>query len=184
MEELQNGNIVLGICAMDVKARSKSMSELIKNLITSGQIDIIIFGEDTILNEPVENWPLCNCLIAFYSDGFPLDKAIQYVELRYAFGRSHILQYALRFVAYTISPAKEEATLHFLSLSCSLMPLPGNLFVSMMFMLKKLFWTGGKYYEFWTRRKFQILDISRCIAIVYLTRAGGRGSTGSKLMDS
>lgn len=58
------------------------MSLLLNSLITHGQIEIIIFGEHSILNEPVERWPVVNCLIAFYSDGFPLDKAISYVELR------------------------------------------------------------------------------------------------------
>ena len=58
------------------------MSLLLNSLITYGQIEIIIFGEHAILHEPVERWPVVNCLIAFYSEGFPLDKAIAYVALR------------------------------------------------------------------------------------------------------
>ena len=30
-----------------------------------------------LLQDPVDKWPLCDCLIAFHSKGFPLEKTIQ-----------------------------------------------------------------------------------------------------------
>ena len=41
-----------------------------------------MFMEKTILEEPIENWPICDCLIAFYSNGFPIEKTMKYVALR------------------------------------------------------------------------------------------------------
>lgn len=45
-------------------------------------LEFVVFEESVILEEPVERWPLCDCLISFYATDFPLDKAIAYVQLR------------------------------------------------------------------------------------------------------
>ena len=65
--------IRLGICAMDKKARSKPMREILSRL-DPASFETVYFGDDLILNDPVESWPVCDVLIAFYSDGceFPI----------------------------------------------------------------------------------------------------------------
>ncbi|XP_034031821.1 inositol hexakisphosphate and diphosphoinositol-pentakisphosphate kinase 2 isoform X7 [Thalassophryne amazonica] len=74
--------IVVGICAMMKKSKSKPMTEILERLCMFDYIDVVIFPEEVILEEPVENWPLCDCLISFHSKGFPLDKAVEYAKLR------------------------------------------------------------------------------------------------------
>lgn len=44
-----------------------------------------MFPEEVILNEPVERWPLCDCLISFHATDFPLHKAIEYERLRHPY---------------------------------------------------------------------------------------------------
>ncbi|XP_033491040.1 inositol hexakisphosphate and diphosphoinositol-pentakisphosphate kinase 2 isoform X6 [Epinephelus lanceolatus] len=74
--------IVVGICAMMKKSKSKPMTQILERLCKFDYINVVIFPEEVILEEPVEKWPLCDCLISFHSKGFPLDKAVEYTKLR------------------------------------------------------------------------------------------------------
>ncbi|XP_024390949.1 inositol hexakisphosphate and diphosphoinositol-pentakisphosphate kinase VIP1 isoform X2 [Physcomitrium patens] len=74
--------VVLGVCVMEKKALSGPMAQILDRLRMFGEFEIIIFGDHVVLHEPVEKWPLCDCLIAFYSTGYPLDKAEAYAALR------------------------------------------------------------------------------------------------------
>ncbi|XP_049625070.1 inositol hexakisphosphate and diphosphoinositol-pentakisphosphate kinase 2 isoform X5 [Suncus etruscus] len=77
--------IVVGICSMAKKSKSKPMKEILERISLFQYITVVVFEEEVILNEPVENWPLCDCLISFHSKGFPLDKAVAYAKLRNPF---------------------------------------------------------------------------------------------------
>ncbi|XP_057214516.1 inositol hexakisphosphate and diphosphoinositol-pentakisphosphate kinase 2 isoform X1 [Triplophysa rosa] len=86
-DDLENNSppecqIVVGICCMMKKSKSKPMTQILERLCKFEYITVVIFPEDVILNDPVEKWPLCDCLISFHSKGFPLDKAVSYAKLR------------------------------------------------------------------------------------------------------
>ncbi|XP_041965816.1 inositol hexakisphosphate and diphosphoinositol-pentakisphosphate kinase 1 isoform X3 [Alosa sapidissima] len=81
-ELLSERQIVVGICAMMKKSTSKPMTQIMERLCKFEYITVAIFPEEVILNQPVEKWPLCDCLISFHSKGFPLDKAVSYAKLR------------------------------------------------------------------------------------------------------
>ena len=65
---------------MDKKAQSKPMREILKRL-PDELFTIVVFGDDCILNKPVESWPVVDALITFYSNHFPMHKALEYVKL-------------------------------------------------------------------------------------------------------
>ncbi|XP_025791383.1 inositol hexakisphosphate and diphosphoinositol-pentakisphosphate kinase VIP2-like isoform X1 [Panicum hallii] len=78
--------ITIGVCVMEKKrVFSSPMEQILERLRAFGEFEIIIFGDKVILDDPIEIWPNCDCLIAFYSSGFPLQKVQAYAALRRPF---------------------------------------------------------------------------------------------------
>ncbi len=73
--------IRVGIVAMVKKVNSKPMKQILNRLRSYAHFEILIFAENVILNEPIEGWPRCDCLISFFSEGFPLSKVQAYASL-------------------------------------------------------------------------------------------------------
>ncbi|KAJ2693870.1 inositol hexakisphosphate and diphosphoinositol-pentakisphosphate kinase [Coemansia sp. IMI 209128] len=88
---------IIGVCAMDSKARSKPMTNILNRLQATARYSVIFFGEKTILDEDIENWPICDFLISFFSAGFPLEKALQYTRLRKPFSVNSLVRQFLLF---------------------------------------------------------------------------------------
>ncbi|VDP21039.1 unnamed protein product [Soboliphyme baturini] len=84
MVALTKRKIVVGICAMRKKVNGKPMREILSRLIEyyGDKLEMVLFDEDTIVNRQASEWPLCDCFISFYSHGFPLRKAAEYIQLR------------------------------------------------------------------------------------------------------
>ncbi|ACO62675.1 predicted protein, partial [Micromonas commoda] len=82
---LRYRKVTVGVCAMDKKAKSKAMLEILNRLEDFPEFEIITFGDDCILNQPIEQWPKVDALISFFSDRFPLAKVQAYAQLRKPF---------------------------------------------------------------------------------------------------
>ncbi|KAI4351585.1 hypothetical protein L6164_005931 [Bauhinia variegata] len=85
VEEEKAKKITVGVCVMQKKVFSAPMGQILDRLQAFGEFEIIHFGDKVILEEPIERWPICDCLIAFYSSGYPLEKAEAYAALRKPF---------------------------------------------------------------------------------------------------
>ncbi|XP_027187524.1 inositol hexakisphosphate and diphosphoinositol-pentakisphosphate kinase VIP2-like isoform X4 [Cicer arietinum] len=83
--------IKIGVCVMEKKVKcgsevfSAPMGQIFDRLQAFGEFEVIHFGDKVILEDPIESWPVCDCLIAFYSSGYPLEKAEAYAALRKPF---------------------------------------------------------------------------------------------------
>ncbi|KAN0015061.1 hypothetical protein ACTFIU_001383 [Dictyostelium citrinum] len=74
--------ISLGICCMEEKLKCNVMKYFIKKLKEYNELEIVEFDSNTIFKVPIQEWPIVDSFLSFYSNGFPLDKAIEYWELR------------------------------------------------------------------------------------------------------
>ena len=57
------------------------MKAILDFLGRNQEIEICRFNDVMLLEKPIEEWLRCDVLIGFYSTGFPLTKAIEYVNL-------------------------------------------------------------------------------------------------------
>lgn len=73
--------------------------------------EIVIFPEEMILNAPIEDWPVVDVLMGWYSDGlcisfslilgYPLDKAIEYVDYRKPYALNDLRMQKISFSMMT-----------------------------------------------------------------------------------
>lgn len=49
--------VTIGLICMQNKATAKPMVEILKRLTSDLDIEVKIFPQEMILNEPIENWP-------------------------------------------------------------------------------------------------------------------------------
>ena len=77
--------VKLGICAMAKKANSFAIKNILENLEKFTEFEIKIFPEETIFKKEKEEWPIVDALIIFFSDGFPFNKGLKYINLRKPF---------------------------------------------------------------------------------------------------
>jgi inositol hexakisphosphate/diphosphoinositol-pentakisphosphate kinase len=75
---------------MEKKTKSKPMKTILHRLNLLEEFEIHILTNDQILKQPQTNWPDCDALISFHSDGFPLEKAIAYAKRTEALQVNHL----------------------------------------------------------------------------------------------
>uniref|UniRef100_A0A7S4GK18 Inositol hexakisphosphate and diphosphoinositol-pentakisphosphate kinase n=1 Tax=Eutreptiella gymnastica TaxID=73025 RepID=A0A7S4GK18_9EUGL len=82
---------------MSKKVNAKPMKAILARMTSYGDFVMKVFDDQIILEEPVEQWPIVDALISFHSDGFPYEKALQYVELRKPFLINDLMSQRLLF---------------------------------------------------------------------------------------
>lgn len=77
--------ISIGICAMEKKVNSKHMQNILAEFSKFTEFKIVFFTKEILFKEQIEKWPIVEALIIFFSNGFPFNKALDYVKLRKPF---------------------------------------------------------------------------------------------------
>jgi len=67
---------------MDKKTSSATVTKIIEKVANFPEFSVLVFGQKCILETAPEEWPVVDCILAWHSTGFPLDKCEQYVTLR------------------------------------------------------------------------------------------------------
>ncbi|KAJ3425104.1 inositol hexakisphosphate and diphosphoinositol-pentakisphosphate kinase [Anaeramoeba flamelloides] len=65
---------------MEKKLGTKWMKKILVQLKNSDKIKLVIWTNDMIQNQTIENWPIVDGLITLYSSGYPVNKVISYVN--------------------------------------------------------------------------------------------------------
>ena len=64
---------------------TKVMKSILSHFAAFKEFSIMVIPQDVMNNKPVQEWPICDCFIGIYSNGFPYSKAMQYINLRHPF---------------------------------------------------------------------------------------------------
>jgi len=75
--------ITVGVCVM--RKKCEKLRPLLAEMTSGGDMTVVVFEQQSILEDAVSDWPVVDVLVAFYSKGFPLAKVGEYVRLREPF---------------------------------------------------------------------------------------------------
>lgn len=56
---------LIGVCALDIKARSKASRNILTRLQSNGEFEVVVFGDKVILDEGERQLPLALAVLNF-----------------------------------------------------------------------------------------------------------------------
>lgn len=86
----------IGVCIKKVKLEGRPMQSLLNLLAADEKYEIVPFREQMIIEQDIDEWPICHILLTFHSSTFPISKVLSYIRLRKPFlpndlGLGHLL---------------------------------------------------------------------------------------------